>query len=232
LSTAPQRSIALGLTTLVCLASLVTGPPRAAAAVPRHAECDPARHPVATVVVLSSPRDCTWFAAHGLRAAYPTGPIGERPFAKVYRTIRALVTNYVHRDPDSPVFVFGWSRGGTVGEWLAEHGAVTAAVVYSAPSDLVDWWQNQTSYWESIHMTEEDRRAASPLFHVGRRPAPLLLLHSPGDNVVPVWHSREMHRRVPSSTLLLTSAPHGPPDYAVRRAAYDFFHPFWAHRSR
>lgn len=220
------------MTALACLATLVTGGPRAAAAVPPHAECRPERRAVATVMVLSSPRDCNWFAAHGLRAVYATGPISQRPFAHVYRVIHAIVRNYAHRDPDLPVFAFGWSRGGTVAEWLAEHGAVTAAVVYSAPSDLIDWWQNQTAYWESIHMTEADRRAASPLFHVGRHPAPLLLLHSPGDDVVPVWQSREMHRRIPSSMLLLTSGPHGPPDYAERRAAYDFLHPFWAHGSR
>lgn len=107
------------------------------------------------------------------------------------------------------VFAYGESAGGTYAEMLALAGRVDAAVAVAAPSDLLEWEAGNLGYWQGLmKMTPAGRRAASPIFHVSGRAAPLLLMHSPADATVGFAHSVRLHRAAPRTRLLRVRGGH------------------------
>jgi Prolyl oligopeptidase family len=182
--------------------------------------CGPVpERPPATVIVIWGPdgaeKHCEWFLRHGYRArVMPDVPPdwGEawRELVRVSRAARR------------PRYVYGWSRAGSVAELLALRGVVDGAIAVGAPSDLTRWWNQYPEYWESTGMTMEERRERSPLFNVPRERVRLLLAHATGDQAVPFWHSRKLHRKVKGSRLVRLAGDHTDDIRGVRGASLRF----------
>lgn len=168
---------------------------------------------------------CRALARRGFRAVNLVYPLHDLPGA--VRATRSAARRA--RRSRRPVVAVGLSAGGTLAELLAVRGEVDAAVAVAAPSDLLHWspggaaaareWPNSAAYWRDVGASRAQRRAASPLRNVGPRPAPLLLFHSPADEVVPFAQSRALRRRVPTSRLRLLRGRHLQ-SQAWRRPAY------------
>jgi acetyl esterase/lipase len=208
-----RRSALSGVAVVASL--LVTAPAKASDPDP---VCEPAKEPpAATVVVIqgggfvlpgwANLGTCRALARHGFRAVNISYPLHDLPGA-VRTTNRKLRRERRH---GLPVCALGESSGGTLAELAAVEGRVPAAVAVAAPANLLDWspggakserqWSSPAAYWRDVGATKAERRAASPLFQVGERPSPLLLFHSPKDEVVPIAQSRSLARRVPSARL-------------------------------
>jgi dienelactone hydrolase len=191
------------------------GPPRAAAAGSR--VCKPRRAPLATVIVIQSsgfvlpavdePRECHAFARRGFRASELTVPVRDLPGAVRAAQVAARRGGSFGRR----VYAFGLSAGGTLAALLAVEGQVDGAVAVAAPTNLLDWapggaaarerWRNAAAYWREVGATRPERRAASPVHQVTRRAAPLLLLHSREDEIVPFAQARALQREHPLARL-------------------------------
>jgi pimeloyl-ACP methyl ester carboxylesterase len=169
--------------------------------------CEPAGHPRATVLVIWSPwgsqHECDWFARRGYRAVLVNGTPGVS-WTEDWDELLAKA-----RAAPRPRYAYGWSHAGTVAELLALRGEVDGAIATGAPSDLTRW-APVADFWEGQGVSAEERRRLSPLYHVpGDRRVPLLLVHSTQDEIVPFWHSRRLHRRVPGSELVRLHRHHG-----------------------
>src|SRR4051794_1369913 len=150
-----------------------------------------ALHSGGFVLAASQPeleRLCRPFARAGLRAVayqYPTGD-----WARAFRAVRGLVRRARRHHP--VVYGYGESSGGNLVEMLAVRGALDAAVADAGIADMSAWQPDNADFWRNrLPMTPAQRPAASPLLHV-TTPAPMLLLHSPGDQIVPFEQSREL----------------------------------------
>ena len=179
--------------------------------------CRPSKPAAATVVVIEGGGfvlpgwadlgTCRALARHGFRAVSISYPLHDLPGA-VKTTMRKLRRERRH---GLPVCVLGESSGGTLAELAAVEGRVPAAVAVAAPTNLLDWspggpaaereWSSPAAYWRDVGATRRERRAASPLFRIGARPSPLLLFHSPEDEVVPIAQARSLAGKVPGAQL-------------------------------
>jgi len=106
-----------------------------------------------------------------------------------------------------PVVAYGISAGGTIAAALAASGDVAGGVNVIGPTDLVNWPTGAT-VMAGLDMTEEDKRAASPIYRLSDvRPQ----LHQAGiaDLIVPYDQALRYNgaaRRVQSDTTLQTLA--------------------------
>ena len=159
---------------------------------------------------------CRDLARHGFRTVNLVYPLHDLPGAVHLARSRARRAQQGTR---RPVFAVGLSVGGTLAELLAVRGEVDAAVAVAAPSDLLHWAPggdatvalerpDAAAYWRDVGASRAERRAASPLRHVGAHPAPLLLFHSRTDEVVPFAQSLALRRRVATSRLRLLRGRH------------------------
>ena len=115
-----------------------------------------------------------------------------------------------------PVFAYGESAGGNLAEMLAVRDRIEGSVAVAAPANLLAWARGNRRYWRLLGMSRADRRSASPLFRIGQHPRPLLLLHSPSDDIVPFEQSRRLARTLPDTRLIRLSRGHLEDPGAVR----------------
>jgi pimeloyl-ACP methyl ester carboxylesterase len=204
-----RRSALCGLAVVASL--LVAAPAHAGDPV-----CRPSKPAVATVVVIEGGGfvlpgwadlgTCRALARHGFRAVNVSYPLHDLPGA-VSTTMRKIRRERRH---GLPVCALGESSGGTLAELAAVEGRAPAVAV-AAPTNLLDWspggaasereWSSPAAYWRDVGATRRERRAASPIFRIGTGPSPLLLFHSPKDEVVPIAQARSLASKVPGARL-------------------------------
>jgi acetyl esterase/lipase len=140
-----------------------------------------------------------------------------RDFAGALRASRRAAERL--RSRARHVVAYGESAGGTLADLLALEGRVDAAATVAAPTDLLAWNRGNGFYWhDTMHMTVAQRRHGSPALRRVRRRPPILLLHSPGDEVVPLDQSVALARRLPTATLVRLRGRHLQDRSATRRA--------------
>jgi alpha-beta hydrolase superfamily lysophospholipase len=150
-------------------------------------------------------RPCAAFAHRGFRAVVFAYPLGD--YRAAVRASRREVASL--RRGGRRVSAYGESSGGTLAEILALEHRVRAAAAVAGISDLASWQPDNDAYWnETLHLTLAQRRAGSPIRHVGPDPAPLLLLHSPADTIVPFSQSRRLRRADRTSELRRLTGDH------------------------
>ena len=141
---------------------------------------------------------------------YPIRELGPEASRFSYRRALRRVLRAVRRltEKDLPVFAYGESAGGNLAEMLAVRDRVAGAVAVAAPADLLTWASDNRAYWSFLGMSRAERRRSSPLYRIGPRARPLLLLHSPSDDVVPLDQSRRLARALPHAKLIHLSGVH------------------------
>ena len=122
---------------------------------------------------------------------------GVAPFPAANRDLMSAVT-YVRALGFSRIGAVGLSAGGNLTAWLAAHGLVDVAAVWSAPSDLTtipDWnppkHPGKVGVVRSFAPTASARRAASP--GLKTISVPLLVVNS-DDELIPLSQARELYR--------------------------------------
>lgn len=166
-------------------------------------------------------RLCAPFARGGYQTIavdYPTRDPADMAAAFSFERVLRHVRRAVKRASRAglPVVAYGDSMGGTLVEHLAVRGNVDAAVAVGAPSDLLSWASGNRDYWSYLGMSRDDRRRASPLRRIGTHPSPLLLLHSPADEVVPLEQSRRLADALPTAKLIRLAGRHLEDRAAIR----------------
>jgi acetyl esterase/lipase len=155
--------------------------------------------------------------------AYPTAI---EDVAAAMKWLRANAVKY--RIDKDRVGVLGFSGGGTLACLLAlkKPVRVRAVVSYSAPTDLALLYRKarglvgcvirpalETLFGGSPDRVAEKYAAASPVSHVHKGAAPILLLHGDDDCVVPPEHSQLLAKKLrkvgaEATLLAFTNAPH------------------------
>lgn len=130
-------------------------------------------------------------------------PLWDYRAAVKYTRHAALRARHTHRH----IYIIGESAGGALAAALAARGDVDAAVAVGAPTDFLRWNPSDT-YWTYLRMNTRARRLASPARALKRahRAAPLLLYHSPQDEIVPFSQSKRLARATDAPLRRL----HGP----------------------
>lgn len=212
-----ERSIGAGALTrsgktscavLAVLLALCAGATEAAAARPPGLRCVPDARPKATVLlfhqggwVMGSASmlkdECEAFARRGFEALSVAYPLHDY-FGSLRAAERAVRWRRGRR-----VYAVGWSAGGNLSAMLAVRGQIAGAVAVAAPTNLLKWQDD--SYWHDlVPLDRYQRRLASPIYRYRRSDSRLLLLHSPGDTVVPYAQSVALARRTGAKLTPLT----------------------------
>jgi pimeloyl-ACP methyl ester carboxylesterase len=149
------------------------------------------------------------FRAHGYTNVYKLA----YPFGNVLAAINDVKAQAVALP--QPVVAYGISAGGTIAAALAASGDVAGAVNVIGPTDLVNWPTGAT-IMAGLDMTEEEKRAASPLYRLSDvRPQ----LHQAGavDPIVPydqaLRYNRAARRLQSDATLQTLANAHGQLEY-------------------
>jgi acetyl esterase/lipase len=156
---------------------------------------------------------CEPFASAGYVTTavdYPIRELGADPPRFSYRRTLRQVIRAANALAEAclPVFAYGESAGGNIAEMLAVRDRIAGSVAVAAPSDLLTWATENREYWRLLGMTRRERRDASPLHRIGPRPRPLLMLHSPADEVVPIDQSRRLAETLSAARLIRLSGGH------------------------
>src|SRR4051812_7859050 len=139
---------------------------------------------------------CNEFAARGYLMRVVEYPLNDIPGAA--RAARAAARD--HRAD----FAVGGSTGGTLAALLAVEGRVDGAATFAAPTDLLTWPRDPEAR-RKLGASRRERAAASP-YHRIRHAAPILLMHDPGDTVVPFDQATRFVRRAGSARLIRVDA--------------------------
>lgn len=177
--------------------------------------CQVSSRPLASVLVIhggawyggsaSSSADlCSEAAALGYRARSLEYPLRSVGGSIEYAQAAASEERRLGR----PLYAVGTSAGGTIAAYLAVRGRVDGALAVAPLSDMVDWREPWAGFWDGLGMTPELRRRWSPCHNVGRS-APLQIVHSRQDEVVPYEQSVRMVRRCGAPCDLVTLAQGG-----------------------
>lgn len=98
------------------------------------------------------------------------------------------------RVPPERIVIFGWSLGSAVAVNLASEMESAAVVLEGAPASLVAI--GQRSYpWMPVRLVM--RNPFESILRVGRIRAPMLFLHSPEDDVIPLSEGRRLFEAAP-----------------------------------
>jgi acetyl esterase/lipase len=141
---------------------------------------------------------CRELAARGYRTRAVDYPLFDLPGA--VRAAQAAAAR-----ADRPAYAVGDSAGGTFAALLAVQGRVDGAATFGAVTDLLAWPRDR-SEWAKHHATREQRIAASPARQPGDAARPLLVMHDPGDEVVPFRHARLLARRAAGARIVRVRA--------------------------
>ncbi|MEM8886252.1 MAG: alpha/beta hydrolase [Planctomycetota bacterium] len=114
-------------------------------------------------------------------------------------------------------------NAGALGDHLEQSSDVQGVIAYYAPTDLAYWGRFQSSNRSSAPIPmllgaaprddPERAKAASPIYRVGPKSPPALLVHGDEDSIVPVDQSRRLHERYasigrPSQLVIVEGAGH------------------------
>lgn len=201
----PSKTRRASLALAVVLTTLAVAAPASA-----DEYCQNAAQPIASVLVIhgggwkggsaAMGRDvCSPLARMGYRVRSLEYPLGTVPGAMAYADEAAKEEARRGR----PVYAMGVSAGGSMAEYLAVKSRIDGAVAVAPLSDFVDWRPPTPGFWGSLGMTPELRRHFSP-YHNIEVPAPLRIVHSPQDEVVPYEQSVRMVRRCGQACELIT----------------------------
>ncbi|NVJ49764.1 MAG: alpha/beta fold hydrolase [Gammaproteobacteria bacterium] len=119
---------------------------------------------------------------------------------------------------NTPVFVFGQSLGAAMTiTALAKQPALTERIngfifeasftryrsiaQYSLGNFWLTWLVQIPLSWTAISKHD-------PVDHIGFIQAPLLILHSQDDQIIPLAHAKDLHRAAPNSLLWITRGQH------------------------
>ena len=172
--------------------------------------CQLRGRPVASVLVVhggawyggssaSSADVCMALAALGYRARSLDYPLRTVSGSIEY----ALAAALDERRFGHPVYAVGTSAGGTIVEHLALRRQVDGALAVAPLSDFVDWREPWSGFWDGLGMTPALRRQWSP-YHNLDGSAPLQIIHSREDEVVPYEQSVRLVRRCGAACDLVT----------------------------
>ena len=116
---------------------------------------------------------------------------GEPSEAGTYRDALAAWDHLTRVRGESPerIVVFGESLGGAIAAWLAARRPAAALVVYASFTSAPDLARSLYPIFPAAWLTRfrYDTRAA-----LGRVAAPVLILHSPDDEIVPFSHGEAL----------------------------------------
>ena len=93
------------------------------------------------------------------------------------------------RVPPSRLVVFGWSLGSAVAVNLAADVPAAAVILEGAPASVVAIGERQYP-WVPVRLVM--RNPFESILKIGRIDAPLLFLHSPDDEVIPIEEGRRL----------------------------------------
>lgn len=96
--------------------------------------------------------------------------------------------------PSSKIIIFGWSLGSAVAVNLAAEVPSAAVVLEGAPASLVAIGERRYPW---IPIRTIMRNPFESVLKVGRIDAPMLLLHSPEDKVIPIEEGRRLFAAAP-----------------------------------
>lgn len=99
---------------------------------------------------------------------------------------------YLRREltvPPSRLVVFGWSLGSAVAVNLASEAPAAGVVLEGAPASLVAIGERQYP-WVPIRLMM--RNPFESILKIGRIEAPILFLHSPEDEIIPIEEGRRL----------------------------------------
>lgn len=172
--------------------------------------CQERTQPVASVLVIHGGAWMGGSAADGRDVCSPLAAMGYRVRSLEYPlwTVPGSI-RYAHdaaREEAArgrPVYAVGISAGGTIAEYLALASDVDGAVAIAPLSDFVNWRPPTPGFWGKLGMTPAMRYRFSPYNNV-RRPAPLRIIHSPQDHMVPYEQSVRMVGRCGQACELVT----------------------------
>jgi hypothetical protein len=91
--------------------------------------------------------------------------------------------------PPRKIVIYGWSLGGAVAVNLASSVDEGAVIVEGAPASLVSIGQRQYPF---VPIRLLMRNTFDSILRVGRIHAPMLFLHSPEDDIVPIEEGRRL----------------------------------------
>ena len=98
------------------------------------------------------------------------------------------------RIPPSQIVVYGWSLGSAVAVRLAAEVPQAAVILEGAPASLADIGQRRYPFFP-IHLVMRSKFESIQKVH--RIRAPLLFLHSPEDEVIPIAEGRRLYEAAP-----------------------------------
>jgi uncharacterized protein len=117
--------------------------------------------------------------------------------ASVEADARAAYDHLRQREGIAPerVVIFGWSLGAAIAVGLASQVEAHAVILEGAPASVVDIGQSQYPMFPVRWII---RNPFNAIDKVDRVRAPLLFLHSPEDDVIPVAEGRRLFDAAPS----------------------------------
>ena len=114
----------------------------------------------------------------------PSEPGVEREARTAYDYLR----NVLHV-PAERIIIYGWSLGSAVAVDLASHVGEAAVILEGAPASIVAIGQ-QRYPWLPVRLVV--RNPFESILKIGNVHAPLLFLHSPEDQIVPIEEGRRL----------------------------------------
>jgi fermentation-respiration switch protein FrsA (DUF1100 family) len=92
--------------------------------------------------------------------------------------------------PPARIIVYGWSLGAAIAVDLAAHAEQGALILEGAPASLIDVVQQR---YPLFPMRLLLRSNFDSIDEIGRVRAPILFLHSPDDNAIPIAQARRLY---------------------------------------
>ena len=172
--------------------------------------CQERERPLASVLVIHGGAWMGGSAADGRDVCSPLAAMGYRvrsleyPLWTIPGSIRyAYEAAREEAARGRPVYATGISAGGTIAEFLAVKSQIDGAVAVAPLSDFVNWRPPTPGFWAKLGMTPEMRYRLSPSNNI-EAPAPLRIIHSPQDRMVPYEQSVRMVSRCAEVCELVT----------------------------
>jgi len=172
--------------------------------------CQDTAHPVASVLVIHGGGWYGGSAAYGRGVCSPLAAMGYRVRLLEYplRTVPGSI-QYARDAAEEearrgrPVYAMGVSAGGSIAEYLAVKPYIDGAVAVAPLSDFVNWRPPSAGFWDGLGMTPSMRYHYSP-YNNFDAPAPLRIIHSHDDQLVPYEQSVRMASRCGQACELVT----------------------------